>query len=1097
MRTLLLSLFGSIVAAGAASATILINEVHLDPPNGTNPDDANVEFIELRSTTGAVESLDGLTLLIIDSNGTNRGEVEEAWDLTGLSTGTNGLILLGNSYTESPEGGPWAGSKDAATTVGDPSGSGIYSSMGNDDIGPNGGLTVLLVTGWTGLTNAAPTTLGDVDINNNAVLDWEEGAPPAGSQTTRPYTALVDSIGFRDDAGRAPYTTAVFATSGTAPNIATPSSIARRLSHTAQNSATGWYGGKIAGTASTGVAYDTFWGPFKGQVTPGRANLDSAPLPPTFLINEVSINPSGPTDGNYEFVEIINTVESNGTRAASLQGLTLLVIDSNFGNTGTNLGRVSEAWDLSSFSTGNNGLLLLGNNYTLGHTPWGNYIDPATQLGDPDASSSQYTSMGDGDIADNNGFTLLLVRGWSGNPGDDLDTNNDGIFDTVRWSAIVDSIGFDQVTTGSAGKTYAQGKVAVGYDPDLIARKLGNTAANSGAAWYGGDYGGNSPLSIGLKEPNVFGGFKGEATPGRANLSANAVAGPIRINEVHLDPVRQPDESYEYVELISTTRGVAGMNGLRLVVASALEGDAGRVLESIDLSGLSTGSNGLMIMGDGYDTFGPYQGQISPLTNREDPPGLDVNDFGPNSGLSIILVNAPVAVGSNVSAIPAGNIVDSISFGNPNNPAVSRVTPGFSPDNLSRLPNDLTPNSATAWYGGELTGSEDASLAYGSNTFGPFVGGGSPGRDNHAAPPTSLPILLNEININPPGGDNDREFIEIISASGAAVSTNGYSVLLIDVDGNDTGTVMHSWSLDGMATGTNGLLLLGAGYGSGSLPWTGAAAPAAATRLATPAGMRPNVIGGNANGPLLVLLVRNFAGRVGDDLDAGRPAGVADDGVFDSLNVSQIADSAGVRLWDTSLATPGLMGRVYSGTADLSQSGYTPDTLARHRGNFTSNSAAAWYGGDIVGGSGTSTAYDPNQRFPAGFPGAVTPGQLNVTLRNDTGDGDGDGVINLLEEAFGMNPDVSDAHRLPGAVLVQDGGSSYPAVVFRRLKNPAGLSYAVEVSTDLRTWSSAAGSTAQVSATDNGDGTETVTVRSTVAVGSAPQLFLRVRVTRG
>ena len=59
----------------------------------------------------------------------------------------------------------------------------------------------------------------------------------------------------------------------------------------------------------------------------------------------------------------------------------------------------------------------------------------------------------------------------------------------------------------------------------------------------------------------------------------------------------------------------------------------------------------LVVLGDGYDTFSPYdspQRLINPLTNREDPPGLDTNDIGPNDSLAILIVKgtAPV-IGSN------------------------------------------------------------------------------------------------------------------------------------------------------------------------------------------------------------------------------------------------------------------------------------------------------------------------------------------------------------------------------------------------------------------------------------------------------------------
>lgn len=130
------------------------------------------------------------------------------------------------------------------------------------------------------------------------------------------------------------------------------------------------------------------------------------------------------------------------------------------------------------------------------------------------------------------------------------------------------------------------------------------------------------------------------------------------------------------------------------------------------------------------------------------------------------------------------------------------------------------------------------------------------------------------------------------------MSAGGYSVLLLDIDGGDTGRVLKVYDLDSAATGTNGLLLAGAGYDV-SVPWTEAAAPDAATRLFSPDTMSPDDIGFSTdNGSLSVLLVRNFTGRVGDDLDMGTAADLstADDHILNTpLPWSALADSASMR----------------------------------------------------------------------------------------------------------------------------------------------------------------------------------------------------------
>jgi len=1124
----LTALLGVSILLPPVSGTILLNEININPPPEI---DGNYEFIELRSTTNGVESCAGLTLLIIDNTGGQVGEVKEALNLNSYSTGTNGLLLLGNGYDGSPPGGPWSGFKAAATTVADPSGNVPYSGLGDDDIDPNGGLTFLLVTGYTALTNANAVSapLGDVDINNNSILDWLENPRPAGSQATQPYTTVVDSIGFQDLANaRKPYTTADLSTRpGSTPTFA-PDNISRRLSRVVvpadQNSSAAWYGGNLVGSEANAVAYSTqFFGDFKGQSTPGAVNLDAAPAVGNFVINEVAINPPGTEDGNFEYIEILNAAAGGG--AASLQGLALILLKSNDGDGQAALGTVMEAWDLGTFSTGANGLLLLGNNYPDGNLPWGGYIDPETQLADPAAPGTQpsparWSSMGDNDIGSNNGFTLLLVQNFTGYvgsaipavPPQDLDTNNDGVLDVTPWTSIKDSVGFNQLTPGT-GKTYSTARItsAPAYDIDNLSRIRGVTTALSAGAWYGGDYGGKSPFNIGFQNTAalpVIGGFRGAATPGRTNLNAEAVPAAVRLNEVQLDPVAADDAVDEYIELVNTDLTIGGMQGLTLVIADGTAGqENGKVKESIDLSGYSTGPNGLVIIGDGYEDGSPYS--LSPLTAAEDPDGFTANDIRPEKGLILLLVKgAQPAENSNISDIAAADIVDSIGFGISPNPAAVLIAPGFEPDNISRYPGNFAPNSAASWFSGELEASLNTTdpyynISYGAAFSGTYQGGASPGRYNHAATPLrTAALLLNELSINPPGGDGSNEFIEFRAIPGVSTSTNGYTLLTLDNSGGNTGTVVEAWSLDGLATGTNGLLLTGAGYPA-TLPWTGPKAPAPATRLGSPAGMAPGDIAGyNDNGAASFLLVKNFSGKVGQDLDSTD---------LGPLNINPpwdapIADAADIRFWDSTLAT--LSGIVYGGV-NLGQTGYTPDNVSRRGDNSTPLSAAAWYGGDITGGAGTSTTFDLAQRFPAGFDGSVTPGQPNVGAAvDDGGDDDNDTAVNLIEAALNMNPLVPDPEKLPQTGVVVLAGTTYPTLSYSRFSNGSGsgqsytangFRYEVQASPDLVTWT---GSATPVSVTANPDGvTETAVLRPDTAffssaMASGGQIFLRLQVTR-
>jgi hypothetical protein len=81
---------------------IKLNEIYYSPEQ---PEDGR-QFIELRSTTGGVESLDNLWILEIDGDSAalpglndNPGTVLTAINLSGLATGSNGLFLWRDSTT--------------------------------------------------------------------------------------------------------------------------------------------------------------------------------------------------------------------------------------------------------------------------------------------------------------------------------------------------------------------------------------------------------------------------------------------------------------------------------------------------------------------------------------------------------------------------------------------------------------------------------------------------------------------------------------------------------------------------------------------------------------------------------------------------------------------------------------------------------------------------------------------------------------------------------------------------------------------------------------------------------------------------------------
>lgn len=111
----------------------------------------------------------------------------------------------------------------------------------------------------------------------------------------------------------------------------------------------------------------------------------------------------------------------------------------------------------------------------------------------------------------------------------------------------------------------------------------------------------------------------------------------------------------------------------------------------------------------------------------------------------------------------------------------------------------------------------------------------------------------------------------------------------------------------------------------------------------------------------------------------------------------------------------------------------------------------------------------------------------------DTTDVDLDGMMNVFEYAFGLDPNSPSPSPFTFAAM-----NGHLTVTFRRpLPAPTDISYLVEVTDDLSSgvWNSGPGQTSQT-AIDNGDGTETVTVTDLAAPPSPATHFLRFQIGR-
>lgn len=114
-----------------------------------------------------------------------------------------------------------------------------------------------------------------------------------------------------------------------------------------------------------------------------------------------------------------------------------------------------------------------------------------------------------------------------------------------------------------------------------------------------------------------------------------------------------------------------------------------------------------------------------------------------------------------------------------------------------------------------------------------------------------------------------------------------------------------------------------------------------------------------------------------------------------------------------------------------------------------------------------------------------------------TDDPDFDGIVNLLEQAFGGDPENHDPENLPQLLLVEENGENYLEIRYRRPTYDNGLAYTPQtVSALTDTWSSSAADIQLQSITPDTDDFEWHTYRRVSPVSSDPQGFIRVEVTQ-
>ena len=341
----------------------------------------------------------------------------------------------------------------------------IRPQIGNNTITDNGG---------NGVLHAADTSTG-FSVLNNVFAGNNRGIASSAS-----YTPDAGAVGFNllhnNSSGDFDNYPAAFGTISTTNANGTPSDNESNIFEDplffASDDFHILFGSPAVDAGTTSGSIPTT--DFDGLMRVGSPDIGAFERPIATRINELYVNPTDVDDAR-EYAELRTL---SGT-AETLHDLTLLVIDGDTANAGV----VDGVIPLDGFTSGSNGLLLLGNNYTASN-PWAAQTSSSTAVGAKDhagASGGQATGS-----IDNDSTTFLIVSGFTGSATDDLDTNDDGTLDVNPWIEIVDSVGW---TDGEAGDHVYSAAVLTQSSgtPDAATRFPNDATANSTTAWYNGD----------------------------------------------------------------------------------------------------------------------------------------------------------------------------------------------------------------------------------------------------------------------------------------------------------------------------------------------------------------------------------------------------------------------------------------------------------------------------------------------------------------------------------------------------------------------------------------------------------------------------------
>ncbi|MEM7352601.1 MAG: hypothetical protein AAF657_17505 [Acidobacteriota bacterium] len=272
-------------------------------------------------------------------------------------------------------------------------------------------------------------------------------------------------------------------------------------------------------------------------------SLIALPLAAQPQINEIRIDQPGDDDDEY--------FELSGTPSSSLDGFTYLVIGDGAGGSGV----IEEVTDLTGQSLSAGGFFVAAEGtFSL-------------------ATADLTTSL---NFENSDNVTHLLVSGFSGSDGQDLDTDDDGTLDVTPWTQVDDCLALIE-NAGAGELTYCA--TTLGPDDTFVP--------------------GHPILCPGGWEIGAFTPLGADDTPGTANACTGVTS--VAINEIRIDQTGDPDGD-EYFELLGAP--LAALDGLTYLVIGDGAGGSGVIEEVIDLTGSSLAASGFFVAAEATFSLG-------------------------------------------------------------------------------------------------------------------------------------------------------------------------------------------------------------------------------------------------------------------------------------------------------------------------------------------------------------------------------------------------------------------------------------------------------------------------------------------------------------